>query len=377
MDYRQHGRFGSSGTGDGRDRYQQPGFDIDPSLREPYHPDQHQHPLHHPQQHQHPDHHFTPSSSSKRSMQDRDIDEDPQPKPRSKRKTEVGIADDGDSEQNGSGSAGPKRAAQACVRCRKQKLRCLGGWPCNRCSKAKVVCDFGRPGPGGGGAANARLEQLESSVANLLAGLAGGGMGGYGGGSGSHGGRGGEVSAGGGGGSRNAGPYPNGEILHTFDPIVRNAYSSEPRRYSSSSQTGSGPASWDHKASATSTSTSSFPAIPPPTHRRPLDPPRFGDQAIQAVSPEEQARHQVRFGSSPNVSFLPPVITSPSQHGSSAYGPSPGSAVTGRSDEGRDGKRIGKGQKAEERLAAATEGAFEPPFKALVYQVSQIPHCWL
>lgn len=31
--------------------------------------------------------------------------------------------------------SGPKRASQACLRCRKQKLRCLGGYPCSRCVK--------------------------------------------------------------------------------------------------------------------------------------------------------------------------------------------------------------------------------------------------
>jgi hypothetical protein len=37
--------------------------------------------------------------------------------------------------------------------------------------------------------------------------------------------------------------------------------------------------------------------------------------------------------------------------------------------QGWHDKSKGKGQKAEERLAVATEGVFEPPFKALVYQV--------
>ncbi|KAH7090833.1 hypothetical protein FB567DRAFT_300647 [Paraphoma chrysanthemicola] len=82
-----------------------------------------------------------------------------------------------------------RRAMQACLRCRKQKLRCLGGRPCVRCVKANRECDFGKPGQapaapnsgtntngsvaedGDGVAAKARLEYLESSVANLLAGL--------------------------------------------------------------------------------------------------------------------------------------------------------------------------------------------------------------
>lgn len=82
----------------------------------------------------------------------------------------------------------PRRAAQACLRCRKQKLRCLGGWPCARCIKANRECDFGKPGQhpiaaGGGGSdadpegASARLQHLESSVADLLAGLSRSGAG--------------------------------------------------------------------------------------------------------------------------------------------------------------------------------------------------------
>lgn len=35
-----------------------------------------------------------------------------------------------------------QRAAQACLRCRKQKLRCLGGNPCLRCVKRRISCNF-------------------------------------------------------------------------------------------------------------------------------------------------------------------------------------------------------------------------------------------
>lgn len=73
----------------------------------------------------------------------------------------------------------------------------------------------------------------------------------------------------------------------------------------------------------------------------------------------------------------------PSLSGRGPYTASPGSAVLHRrnspstyaSNDGTElpslwhGKPKGKGQKAEERLAVATEGVFEPPFKALVYQV--------
>jgi hypothetical protein len=76
----------------------------------------------------------------------------------------------------------------------------------------------------------------------------------------------------------------------------------------------------------------------------------------------------------------------PSFNGQGPYTASPGSAILHRQSSlgaygstdsnqlpsGREewhGKSKGKGQKAEERLAVATEGVFEPPFKALVYQV--------
>lgn len=105
-----------------------------------------------------------------------------------------------------------KRVGQACIRCRKQKLRCLGGTPCDRCLKANHPCEYLKAGSAGGSAprkvkveqveeedtpskrqessrgqekkddGGERLGTLESSVANLLAGLAGrspGNAGGY------------------------------------------------------------------------------------------------------------------------------------------------------------------------------------------------------
>ena len=76
-----------------------------------------------------------------------------------------------------------RRAMQACFRCRRQKLRCLGGKPCARCVKTNNECDFGNPGQplttpksstnttGKVVADGAGLEQLESHAVNLLAGL--------------------------------------------------------------------------------------------------------------------------------------------------------------------------------------------------------------
>ncbi|WVQ78436.1 hypothetical protein IAT38_000522 [Cryptococcus sp. DSM 104549] len=265
-------------------------------------------------------------------------------------------------------SAGPsgdpttRRAAQACLRCRKQKLKCIGGWPCHRCTKSKNVCDFGRPpgsvyslqardsgasgGSGPSSEANARLEQLESSVANLLAGLAGGGQ-----------------------------SYPNNEMLHTFDPALRRqeSMSSEARAPYPPQNT----RPWN-------------PDIPPPTHIRPVDPPRVGSAAVPISAPvasmsPDDPQHHVRFTSSPNHVYFAPSHQSPSVISSNGTGPSPASAGLARGDSGsglvrRDSsgppgaekekkKAGGKRQKAEERLATATEGDFdEAPFKALVYQ---------
>ncbi|WVW82755.1 hypothetical protein I302_104766 [Kwoniella bestiolae CBS 10118] len=272
----------------------------------------------------------------------------------------------------------PRRAAQACLRCRKQKLKCIGGWPCDRCSKSKNVCDFGRPGVtastsssannhngGNGSEANTRLEQLESSVANLLAGLAG--------------------SNGSGGGSRTG--YPNHELLHTFDPV---------KKRQETLQTESGAPYPPHHTSGSQYTQN----IPPPTHVKTLDPPRRTISTsslhnntipVASMSPDDlhsssnpigMSQNHVRFTSSPNMTFISHNNQSPSGLSSSGTGPSPASANTAGTGVGSVSsadllkeplvkKRKGKGQKAEERLAAATEGDFaEPPFKALVYQPS-------
>lgn len=246
-------------------------------------------------------------------------------------------------EAGGSDQQAPRRAAQACLRCRKQKLKCIGGWPCNRCTKSKNVCDFGRPGmgpparEGGTSEANARLEQLESSVANLLAGLAG----------------------------SSSNNYPNPEVLHTFDPAQRRAQSI--------SEQGNPP----YAPSASGQWNSS---IPPPTHVRPLEPPRVGAAAVAigaplaSASPDDPAaQHHVRFTSSPHQTFIQHGY-SPSNFSSNGTGPSPGSGIGSYDSNGfrSERKKVGgKRQKAEERLATATDQDFdEAPFKPLVYQVS-------
>lgn len=70
------------------------------------------------------------------------------------------------------------RAPQACLRCRSKKLRCMGGCPCLRCTRAKELCDFGSRPPDydqtAGLDPTIRIAQLERTVADLLNGLANG-----------------------------------------------------------------------------------------------------------------------------------------------------------------------------------------------------------
>lgn len=71
-----------------------------------------------------------------------------------------------------------QRAPQACLRCRRKKLRCTGGCPCSKCIRVKEVCDFGERGEGllgvqvSGVDSTVRIAQLEKTVATLLADLA-------------------------------------------------------------------------------------------------------------------------------------------------------------------------------------------------------------
>ena len=227
-----------------------------------------------------------------------------------------------------------QRAAHACLRCRKQKLRCLGGKPCERCVRSSNVCDFGQSG----GRANIdtaaairtdsdpapiigtepltvhnperdeRLKLLETSVANLLAGLA-------------------EESDPAGQG------YPNLEIFHE---VVR--HRKEPSRSTSSLQT------------ATNT------RLPPPTHVRPLDPIRFGTAPINpSISPSstQQGQH----------SISPAIIFETSPHNSSYN--------ARRSLDTMLNQSTHSGLSRDEGLPA-TESLYEAPFRSLVRPVSDV-----
>ncbi|WWC89732.1 uncharacterized protein L201_004657 [Kwoniella dendrophila CBS 6074] len=311
-----------------------------------------------------------------------------------------------------------RRAAQACLRCRRQKLKCMGGWPCDRCKKTKNICDFNRPGLTGSsilssssmltnggitvggeekekqqekGGSNSRLEQLESSVANLLAGLAGSyvsqsqsntyhnqyqgqninnnnndhnDMDIREGGRDEH--------------------YPHDELLHTFDPIKKRqgyfqADSGLHHHHQEEQQLF--PDQQEDSISCMN--------IPPPTHIKTLDPPRSSsltsfphNHHTNNNSNHHESENQVRFISSPNTNLVTNHNgPSPSDFSSNGNVLSPISGNTGGTINTVDDllvgpsslikKRKGKGQKAEERLATAIEGDFaEPPFKSLVHQPS-------
>lgn len=211
-----------------------------------------------------------------------------------------------------------RRAMQACFRCRRQKLRCLGGRPCARCVKANQECDFGKPGQapvapnlgtgtdtnaevfedGCGRAPGGRLESLENRVAGLLAGL-------------------------------HKVPTP---AAAPFIPL---------------------PAPVTAPAATYDTTPFTNPAT----------------SALLSTSdpPTTQGLGQVRFDNSPQVNFI-----SPHSYSSQPETTSP----SAEHDAGPHGKHNHSEEEAEERLASATRDGFEPPFQALVYQVSLPDPCY-
>jgi hypothetical protein len=239
-----------------------------------------------------------------------------------------------------------RRAMQACFRCRKQKLRCFGGRPCVRCVKANKECDFGKPGlvsaalnsstntngkvveDGDGVAAGARSEYLDGRTANLLAGLD-------------------EPGA-----SRAdllpapaAAPTPTPATAPSTAalaaPVVAPATAPAP---------------------APDPAAAALLAPGPPTY----DTTAFTNTATPALlstsgPPTTLGLGQVRFGNSPEVNLISPH----------SYSSRPETISPSREyDAGGRGKHKDNEEEAEERLASATRDGFEPPFQALVYQVS-------
>ena len=220
--------------------------------------------------------------------------------------------------ENGSSSTTGKRAAQACLRCRKQKLRCLGGDPCARCLKAKTACEYGKPGSSTARHAkdheakrrssdarestsrlerrpsDSSLNQDENRIANLLVDLRG---------------------------ATKGNPHFQAELLkHLGDDTPAYDPSTSDSRH----------------AIDPSLSSSMNKSLPPPTHSRPSRLPRFGNQPSDqspgnlSTSPGNLSRHAI----------------SPSIYGSSvARGKTP--------------------SEVEEK--AARESLYDAPFKELLY----------
>lgn len=233
-----------------------------------------------------------------------------------------------------------QRAAQACLRCRRQKLRCLGGNPCERCVRTSNVCDFGLPGgqPGGKAVQDAcdvnsigaipapivaqeaatiqdegrdeRLKHLESSVVNLLAGLAE------------------EPDLIGQG-------YPHLEIFHE---VVK--HRKEPSR------------------STPSLSSSTATRLPPPTHVRPLDPIRFGTAPSNPlISPTSTHQRYQSISPAILVDTSPPEPSHKASHSLDA--------MLNRPAETRAGREGGLPY-------PGTESLYEAPFRSLVRHVSHV-----
>jgi hypothetical protein len=227
-----------------------------------------------------------------------------------------------------------QRASQACLRCRRQKLRCLGGNPCERCVRTSNECDFGNTGyrtnqitgdvnisetvptgaedpiPANDQGRGERLKLLETSVANLLAGLA-------------------EEP------DLNGQGYPHLEIFHE---VVK--HRKEPSR------------------SAPSMASTSSTRLPPPTHVRPLDPIRIGTAPVNPViSPS--SIHQGHHSMSPAILF----DTSPNE--SSYKAPQSLDAAMSHATATRPDNGGGM-------PSPATQSLYEPPFRSLVRPVSPL-----
>ncbi|KAF4968691.1 hypothetical protein FSARC_3977 [Fusarium sarcochroum] len=60
-----------------------------------------------------------------------------------------------------------KRAQKACAKCREDKVKCTGSFPCQRCVKRKLTCDLNN-GPGKNGIPKGYLHKLKSRTAATI-----------------------------------------------------------------------------------------------------------------------------------------------------------------------------------------------------------------
>lgn len=251
--------------------------------------------------------------------------------PRPSKQASVGVAQKADEDKGG-----VRRAAQACMRCRKQKLRCIGGNPCDRCVKSMNTCNFGDESMTAPMAssnpsaeeATARLQQLESSIADLLAGLARGSQ----------------------------------STLPNDNPLLR--------QFANPSQTilPSPPPPFSHQPALNP------PILPTPSSSLsgpPVNTSTHFPGSVSSSQPEEMLNPQVRFNTSPyQISPIHHEGT-PSNFSGSVFG-GPSSVDERGQSTGEQPKRKSRGQGPAERLAAVTEQPFDAPFKALTYEVSTV-----
>lgn len=233
-----------------------------------------------------------------------------------------------------------RRAMQACFRCRQQKLRCLGGQPCVRCAKANRECHFGKPG-----------QAFDSPQASA---------------------------------------NTNGKTAEDGDGLATRGASrigDEDSRVSAANLLAG-----LHKPSTTGINPQSASSAAPPmtsfagSADHPVTAPAHASASgatlltyglstngntasINAATPASLSTsdhpmthglNQVRFGASPEVNYISP-------HSYSSR-PETISPARGHDAAGPE-KPKDNDEEAEKRLASATKDGFEPPFQPLVYQV--------
>jgi hypothetical protein len=212
------------------------------------------------------------------------------------------------------------RAIQACFRCRKQKLRCLGGRPCVRCVKANKECDFGKPGqmPAAPNSSinmvehgdGARLEYLENRAGLDEPGASGADL------------------------------LPAPATAASLAPLAAPVVTPVTAAVSAAALPVSGPPIYNTTGFTNTATLALHSTSGPPT--------------IQGLA-------QVRFGNPPEINLISPH----------SYSSQPETISPSREyGAGGHGKHKDNEEEAEERLASATRDGFEPPFQALVYQVS-------
>jgi hypothetical protein len=231
-----------------------------------------------------------------------------------------------------------RRVMQACFRCRQQKLRCTGGKPCARCVKANKECDFGRPGQ-----APATPNSSTNTGASVV-----------------------EDGDGAAAGARL--DYLESRVvnllagLHRADAPVTDLLPAPSAAPVSTSATATSTAP---PAAPVVTALNGAPAAaslaPRPSTYDTTALANIATPALLSTSAPPTTQGLVRFVNSPEVNFISPLSYS---------GRPETTSPSGDYDPGGRGHQKDNQNEAEERLASSTKEKFEAPFQALVYQVS-------